>query len=60
MFSYLTEGAFPVDVERPNSTDVKTYATLEGLIPMKIGFMGVFPMVLGIFGIVIQIRRKRK
>ena len=60
MFSYLTEEAFPVNVERPNSTDIKIYATLDSLIPTQVGFIGVFPLLLGIFGIIIQIRRKRK
>ena len=60
VYSYLTEGEFPVDVDRVSSTDTALYIGLDSLIPSKIGFIGVFPALLTILWIAIQIRRKRK
>jgi ABC-2 type transport system permease protein len=57
---FMTEGNFPVDTDRKGSPDRGINIGLESLMPIKVGFMGVFPALLAIFGIAIQIRRKRK
>jgi ABC-2 type transport system permease protein len=60
LFLYLTEGEFPVNTDRPGTRDRDVYLGVDDLMPAKVGFMGIFPALIAVFGIAIQIRRKRK
>ncbi|MDE7375162.1 MAG: hypothetical protein K2M86_07590, partial [Odoribacter sp.] len=60
MFSWLSNGEYPIDTARPYSSDTKVYMGLNGIMWTNIGLMGVFPLALAVCGIVIWAKRKRK
>ena len=60
LFSWFTNGAFPIDSSRPPSRDKHINLTDGGLKMLKIFLLGVLPGLLLIFGTVLLIRRKRK
>jgi len=59
-FSWLTNGEFPINTERLSSPDRTIHMGLSGVLWLKIGFMAFFPLVLVVYGIIIQVKRKRK
>jgi ABC-2 type transport system permease protein len=60
MFYWLSEGAAPIDVRRPPLTDNHINLSLEGMSMTKLFFVWILPALLGIFGTILLIRRKRK
>ena len=57
---WLTYGNYPVNVDRPSSKDGKFYIGTSSLIWIKAFFWFIFPMLLSITCISIQVKRKRK
>ena len=60
VFSWFSEGKFPIDSYRPPSADRRLTLTDGGLYFEKILLMGILPGLLVIIGAVVLIRRKRK
>jgi ABC-2 type transport system permease protein len=60
LFSWLSNGEFPIDTSRPKLKDNRFNLTDNGLKGLKILFLGVMPAILLILGIVLLIRRKRQ
>lgn len=60
MFNWLSDGQVPVDINRPISKDNKFTMSLKGVTIAKIFYMGVFPFLLALTGIVIWVRRKNR
>lgn len=59
-FKWLTYDQFPVDVSRPPSLDKKMTIGKEGVITLKIVFLGIIPALLLMSGLIILIVRKRR
>ncbi|HEX6427605.1 MAG TPA: Gldg family protein [Niastella sp.] len=60
VFKWLTYDQFPVDVSRPSSADNKMAIGKEGIITLKIIFLGILPALLLLSGLTILILRKRR
>ncbi|MDR1719726.1 MAG: Gldg family protein [Dysgonamonadaceae bacterium] len=60
MFHWLSYNTVPVDVSRPRSTDNMAHVSKTGVSWMKVGFMGVLPLGLMLWGLCIWVRRKWK
>jgi ABC-2 type transport system permease protein len=60
MFHWLSYDTVPVNVSRPPTIDNKTFVAKSGISFMKIGYMGILPFVLMVWGMIIWIRRKNK
>lgn len=59
IFSWLTGGSFPVNVDRPQSQDNVLRITRHDVSVMKIIYLGVIPVLIGLAGAILLIRRKR-
>ena len=57
-FFWLSDEEVPIDVRRPNPPDNKIYLGETGMNITKIGFLGVFPLILLFMSIFIWIRRR--
>ena len=57
-FFWMSDGEVPIDIRRPKLPDNKVYVTKGGMTVTKILFMGVIPLVLILFAILIWIRRR--
>ncbi len=60
LFYWLSGGEVPIDVRRPQLTDNHLKLTLGGMNMAKLCFVWLLPGLLGIFGMVLLIRRRRK
>jgi ABC-2 type transport system permease protein len=60
IFSWFSNGEFPIDSYRPPSQDKSLNLTDRGLSFAKIMLLGILPGLLLILGAVLLIRRKRK
>lgn len=60
MFHWLSDGEVPIDVSRPKMIDDQMKIGLHGVSIAKVVYMGIFPGLLAITGIIIWIRRKRR
>jgi ABC-2 type transport system permease protein len=60
LFYWLSGGEAPIDVRRPRPTDDHLKLTLHGMSITKLFYVWVLPGVLGIFGMILLIRRRRK
>ena len=60
LFYWLSDGEAPIDDRRPPMTDNHISLSLEGMSRTKLFFIWILPALLGIFGTVLLIRRKRK
>jgi len=60
IFSWFTNGEFPIDSSRPPAKDNHLDLTDSGLTLLKVLLMGILPGLLLILGSILLIRRKRK
>ncbi|MCY4780732.1 Gldg family protein [Sphingobacterium sp. UT-1RO-CII-1] len=60
LFKWFSQGAFPVDTQRPAPIDNKILVKDSTLNTIKYTWIGFMPLGLGIIGAVVLIRRKRK
>lgn len=60
VFKWLSYDQFPVDVSRPASPDNKMTISKEGVVTLKMIFLGVIPVLLLLSGLILLIVRKRK
>jgi ABC-2 type transport system permease protein len=60
LFSWFSNGEFPIDTSRPLSKDKRVTISSGGLIVLKWLLLGILPGLLLIAGTILLIRRKRK
>jgi len=60
IFSWFSDGTFPIDTYRPPSKDNKVLFTMEAISRLRIFFVGIFPAILVFFAAFLLIRRKRR
>jgi len=60
LFSWFSNGEYPIDSSRPKSKDNSLELTSAGLTFLKILLLGILPGLLLIGGAILLIRRKRK
>lgn len=58
-FHWFSYGEAPLDVRRPNGSDVGIHLKRPDMPYVKIAFMGVVPVILLLWGTILWIRRKR-
>jgi ABC-2 type transport system permease protein len=59
-FFWMSDNEVPIDVRRPNTTDTKLSVGTKGKIISKWFFIGLFPLLMLTFYILIWIRRRGK
>ncbi|MDE7374518.1 MAG: ABC transporter, partial [Odoribacter sp.] len=57
-FYWMSDDEVPIDVRRPSLPDDKLYISTAGMLTTKIFSVGVLPLALIIFAILIWVRRK--
>ncbi|HXB08227.1 MAG TPA: Gldg family protein [Puia sp.] len=60
LFSWFSNGEFPIDTSRPPSKDKRVMITSGGMVMLKWLLLGILPGLLLIAGSILLIRRKRK
>lgn len=60
LFSWLNEGAFPIDSSRPPKKDINVTVTKEHVKLLRIIYIWVLPGLLLAAGAILLLRRKRK
>jgi ABC-2 type transport system permease protein len=60
LFSWFSNGEFPIDTSRPSSRDKRITISSGGLVVLKWLLLGILPGLLLIAGTILLIRRKRK
>jgi ABC-2 type transport system permease protein len=60
VFSWFSNGKFPIDSYRPPSHDRRLTLTDSGFYVLKVMLLGVLPGILVVIGAIVLIRRKRK
>jgi len=60
VYSWLSEGEFPIDTTRPDAIDNRVTVTMDQVAMQKIIFVWILPALLLAFASVLLIRRKRK
>lgn len=60
LFSWFSNGEFPIDTSRPPSKDKSITLTSGGMVALKWLLLGILPGMLLVAGTIILIRRKRK
>jgi ABC-2 type transport system permease protein len=60
VFSWLSDGAVPIDVRRPPMTDDHVNCTLGGMAAAKLFFVWILPGLLAVAGSLIWAIRKRR
>ena len=60
MFKWLSNGEYPVNTTRPKSIDTKILVARKEINWQKVFFLGILPLLIGLFGSITLIRRKRK
>lgn len=60
IFKWFSDGEFPIAISRPPSIDNSILINRQGVGLFKVIFFILIPLVLGIMGFVILIRRKRQ
>jgi ABC-2 type transport system permease protein len=60
LFSWFSDGEFPIDTSRPGSKDKQLNINGSGMTFLKWLLLGVLPGILLIAGAILLIRRKRK
>jgi ABC-2 type transport system permease protein len=59
-FFWMSDNEVPIDVRRPNTTDTKISVGTKGKIITQWGFIGLYPLMMIIFYILLWIRRRGK
>ncbi len=57
-FFWMSDDEVPIDVRRPPLPDNKVYISKGGMLVTKIVSLGIFPLGLILFAILIWVRRK--
>ena len=60
LFKWFSDGEYPVSINKESATDKKILISRSVINWLKVVFFGVIPGLIGIFGAVLLIRRKRK
>ena len=60
VFSWLSNGEFPIDTSRPDSKDKRVKVTPDEAARLKIFFVWILPALLAVFATILLIRRKRQ
>jgi ABC-2 type transport system permease protein len=60
LFSWLSNGEFPIDTSRPDAKDKRVNVTADQVDLLKILFIWVLPGILLAFAAILLIRRKRR
>lgn len=60
IFKWFSNGEFPIETARPESTDNHILISREGISWLKILFLGILPGILALSAAYILINRKRK
>src|SRR5690606_1095572 len=60
LFKWFSDGEYPVSINKESATDKKIIVSRTVINWLKVVFFGVIPGLIGIFGAVLLIRRKRK
>jgi ABC-2 type transport system permease protein len=60
LFSWFSNGEFPIDTSRPPSRDKRVTISSGGMVVLKWLLLGILPGLLLIAGSILLIRRKRK
>lgn len=60
LFSWLTNGEFPIEATRPESQDRRVNISTEGVERLKILLVWILPALVLLAGTVLLIRRRRK
>jgi len=60
LFSWLSNGEFPVYSSRPPAIDIKVLVTKDQVKMHRIFYLWVLPGILLVFGTILLLRRKRK
>ena len=60
LFSWFSNGEFPIDTSRPPSKDKRITISAGGMVALKWLLLGILPGLLLIAGTILLIRRKRK
>ena len=60
LFSWFSNGQFPIDTSRPLSRDRSIMVTSGGMVFLRWLLLGILPGILLIAGTILLIRRKRK
>lgn len=59
MFKWFSDGEFPISIRRDKPLDTKLLIGRSGIAYLRIGFIAILPLILGIMGGITLIRRKR-
>lgn len=60
LFKWFSDGAFPIDTKRPETTDNRLLITRDGIYMLRITLLVLVPAILLITASVLLIRRMRK
>lgn len=60
LFKWFADNRFPVETKRPESIDNKIMVTSDILKTIRYTWIGLFPIVIGLIGATLLIRRKRR
>lgn len=60
LFSWLSNGEFPIDTYRPAAKDTRVTVTIDKVRILRIFYLWVLPGILVAFATILLIRRKRK
>ncbi|MBN9385923.1 MAG: Gldg family protein [Chitinophagaceae bacterium] len=60
LFSWLSNGEFPVYSSRPTAIDTRVFVTKDQVKMHRIFYLWVLPGILVVFGTILLLRRKRK
>ncbi|WP_299672104.1 Gldg family protein [uncultured Polaribacter sp.] len=59
IFKWFSNGEYPIDTTRPKPIDNKIIASQDQLSWIKIGYAFALPFLLGVFGLIILLKRRR-
>lgn len=59
LFSLGSEGKLPLQISRPNPTDTQVSCRYEAIYTLRWLYLGLFPLIVAVIGIVVIILRKR-
>lgn len=60
LLGWFTYGQFPIDTSLPETNDNRVTITNDGVVTMRVIYLGILPGLLLIAGSILLIRRKRK
>lgn len=60
MFKWFSNGEYPVNINRPTSIDKTILVSRTGIQWLKASILGVIPVLIGVFGAALLIKRKEQ